>query len=586
MRKLSNVFSQELFVGYVHYVSPAFLKVHFPSSTLLNKFFNYGEGFHPGVVGEYVIIEGEDFGFLGKIIELALPDKERLELSETSFKQTDFHPIGKIELLISFDFHSQSIKKGLNQFPPVGSKVYACSVDSLGFFLNDFGLKEGDSDKIVFDLASIPNNPLSKISVSPQAIFNRHCAVVGTTGGGKSWSVAKLLEQTILKNGKAILLDATGEYYTLKEKFGEKVKLVNFNNEKNKTVFHYSSLRETDLVAMFRPSGQAQLPKLQEAMKSLRLVSLINNKETKTPNDLLLEKYFIKHPNFGFTVLQKSGKPRNQFIVGGKDNPQIFSSFCTFDIKALANQIDKECFSDFANDDNFGAPHSQTQGHCISLVSRILLTTNNNDFENKFGFGQDYSKNDDLRSQIDSFIDNEPDKSLFIISLQKVPSDGYVKDILVNAIGRYLLEEALTEKFKKSPLLLFVDEAHQFLNNKIKDEYSIEVELNAFDRIAKECRKFGLFLVLSTQMPRDIPIGILSQMGTFIVHRLINESDRKAIEFACSESSKNVLSFLPVLSPGEALLTGVDFPMPFILKMNEPVAKPDSNTPRVFNIGK
>jgi len=77
--------------------------------------------------------------------------------------------------------------------------------------------------------------------------------------------------------------------------------------------------------------------------------------------------------------------------------------------------------------------------------------------------------------------------------------------------------------FIKKPLIIFIDEAHLFLNKVIKDEYSIEVELNSFERIAKECRKYGLYLCISTQRPRDIPEGILSQMGTFIVHRLIND---------------------------------------------------------------
>ena len=79
--------------------------------------------------------------------------------------------------------------------------------------------------------------------------------------------------------------------------------------------------------------------------------------------------------------------------------------------------------------------------------------------------------------------------------------------------------------------------------------------------IAKEARKYGLFLCLSTQMPRDIPLGVLSQMGTFIVHRLINEQDKKAVESAASSLNKSMLSFLPTMGAGEALLMGVDFSM-------------------------
>ncbi len=103
--------------------------------------------------------------------------------------------------------------------------------------------------------------------------------------------------------------------------------------------------------------------------------------------------------------------------------------------------------------------------------------------------------------------------------------------------------------------------------------------LDAFDQIAKECRKYGLFLCLSTQMPRDIPIGTLSQMGTFIVHRLINHFDKEAIANACSSANRNILSFLPILGEGEAILTGVDFLMPLSIKINPPEQEPDSRTP-------
>jgi len=82
-----------------------------------------------------------------------------------------------------------------------------------------------------------------------------------------------------------------------------------------------------------------------------------------------------------------------------------------------------------------------------------------------------------------------------------------------------LLNKARSNAFRENPLILFVDEAHQFLNKKVKDEYFESTELNAFDNIAKESRKYGLFLCLFTQMPRDIPVGTLSQMGTFITRQ-------------------------------------------------------------------
>lgn len=88
-------------------------------------------------------------------------------------------------------------------------------------------------------------------------------------------------------------------------------------------------------------------------------------------------------------------------------------------------------------------------------------------------------------------------------------------------------------------------------------------------------------MCIATQMPRDIPLGTLSQMGTFVVHRLINEQDKKAVENAASAAKRNSLSFLPILGEGEALLVGVDFPMPLTIKIDVPKRAPDSQTPKL-----
>lgn len=85
-----------------------------------------------------------------------------------------------------------------------------------------------------------------------------------------------------------------------------------------------------------------------------------------------------------------------------------------------------------------------------------------------------------------------------------------------------MLNRARNRDFQESPIVVLIDEAHQFLNKSIKDEHFDTKPLDAFDSIAKECRKYGLFLCIATQIPRDIPIGTLSQMGTFIVHQSFN----------------------------------------------------------------
>jgi len=188
----------------------------------------------------------------------------------------------------------------------------------------------------------------------------------------------------------------------------------------------------------------------------------------------------------------------------------------------------------------------------------------------------------EFNKQLEHFLSDGSKEQLFIISLKDASFERGLREILVNAIGSFLLEEARAYKFKEAPVVLFLDEAHQFLKKTITDDFFNDLELDAFDKIAKECRKHGLFLCISTQMPRDIPIGTLSQIGTFIVHRLINEFDRNVIEKACAEGNKNSLAYLPMLKAGEALLVSIEMPMPVMIKMKEPVIKPYSNTPKLL----
>ncbi|MDR1761389.1 MAG: ATP-binding protein [Bacteroidales bacterium] len=203
---------------------------------------------------------------------------------------------------------------------------------------------------------------------------------------------------------------------------------------------------------------------------------------------------------------------------------------------------------------------------------------NSPEYNNVFNFNNQENKKL-ITSLINDFVTNG--QGVLRLDFSKVDYDFQVREVLVNAIGKKFLVEAREGKFKENPIVVFIDEAHQFLNKSIKDEYFDTKPLDSFELISKEARKYGLFLCLATQMPRDIPIGTLSQMGTFIVHRLINDKDKQSIENAASSANKSALSFLPILGEGEALLVGVDFPMPLLLKIDEPSKKPISNTPKL-----
>lgn len=573
-------FDPHKFLGYVAEVTPGFVKMQLPSALHLGGFYHGGEIYNGGNVGSFVVIEGGQYGFLGRLYELTLAQNERIEITEQNLQQREesFHPVAKIEILALFSVYDpEMIVKTVSRYPEIGAKVFSCSNEQIGKYISLFGIKE---DKV----GETPFVPLGRLtsndevcSVSLNSLFGRHCAVLGTTGGGKSWTVAKLIElYTQSTNSKCLLIDATGEYGSLVKDNVENVVMGTGD-----CIFDYKNLTVDELFFLLHPSAKVQVPKLMEAIRSLKMAAIDENLELKT-------YYRAKDDNPAEYVrgnLEKELKLRRPYEVFYYQHiTEIESKNCDFDFALLARQINLECVwdSDFNNPKNYGKKSENDFTNCVSLISRVNNVGLTDEYNKIFGFRKKSlpPNHKDLSTIIDAFLINN-DKNCLRLDFSGVGFDYQVREILVNAIGKYMLNLSRQGKFKDSPIVIFIDEAHQFLNKTIADEYFTAKPLDAFEQISKETRKYGLFLCIATQMPRDIPLGTLSQMGTFIVHRLINEQDKKAVESAASSANRNSLAYLPILGEGEALMMGVDFPMPLTLKVIEPKNKPDSSTPKL-----
>ena len=556
-------FNYHYFIGYVSQVTPQYVKIHFPSSTLLSKFIFSGEEFNGGLVGTYISIEGENYGFVGQLQEIEVPEKERLSLSETAFKNQEFHPTAKAEILLSFDlFDMGKVTKGANAYPTIGAKVFVCTREFVQKYVRGFGQKE--SEEILMDIGYLNSDNQTEVTVSQQSFFGRHCAVVGTTGGGKSWSLSKLIEEARKNNTKCILLDPTGEYAELQ---GQHCILA------QNAYFSYKKLTISDLFFLLKPSERAQAPKLLEAIKTLKTLEIAKVKGG-------LDSYFANGRDKN--LLPKANRNKVEFVqFQRKYYEEIDSDELDFEIRYLARQIQYECIWEIDNKDSnsWGGRSEQDSANCISLVTRTNAFVNDRNYKKILGIGNVDDKQD-LADTIVKFFDPDNKNTLLRIGFEKVGYDFNVREIIANALAKYLLNMARDKIFKQKPTIFFLDEAHQFLNKRITDDSFTAYSLNAFDQIAKECRKYGLFLCIATQMPRDIPVGTLSQMGTFLVHRLINFHDKEAIKQSCATANSSTLAYLPVLGEGEAILTGVDFPMPLLLKVSPPKEKPDSGTPQ------
>jgi len=352
-------------------------------------------------------------------------------------------------------------------------------------------------------MATLPASAETGVSFKPENLFGRHCAVLGATGGGKSWTVARIIEQAALLNAKVILLDATGEFHRL----DAGVNHLHIGDDPHKSpgsseevVVPYFQLVEADLLSLFKPSGQAQAPKFRAAMKTLKLVKVAP----------------VLPVNNG--VFVKAGKRKADFEREMKTHSAaVEGPRADFDITKLARQIDEECI--WPNGGTGTSPDPTTWGrmddgqrsYCVSLITRIEDILGSNEL----GCILQPQGKTSLFDRIDTFLSNQQGRVLRV-SMKYLPFSHSAREIVANAIGRHLLNLGRLRRFRLKPVFVFLDEAHQFLDKTLGDE-NTKYALDSFELIAKEGRKFCLNICIATQRPRDIPEGVISQMGTLIV---------------------------------------------------------------------
>ena len=382
-----------------------------------------------------------------------------------------------------------------------------------------------------------------------------------------SYSMTNIIEQVRNAGGKAIVIDPTGEYECL-----DCESYYVGNHEKatavNQLTFPHWQFTDSDIRAFLRPSAQSQAPKLEAAIESQKIVTQHYNKQD---HGLDITANYL---------LNKSGKAKSPYEIALLSiNPFIHSISWSFG--RLADQIVNECI--WPNGGNASNPNpaiwggraDNDVGHCLNLIARIKAYASNPNLKWMIDADPNLKTVPNL---IDDFCSQDSEKKILRLDLSEVPFEANSREILVNAIGRKLLSVARKGIINhNAPLLVFIDEAHQFLNKRIGEETN-RFELDAFGNIAKEGRKYGLNTIIATQRPRDIPEDVLSQIGTLIVHRLTNQLDQDVVKKAVGAIDQRSASFLPVLGQGEALLLGVDFPFPMTVKMKKPINEPESKS--------
>lgn len=571
LKSLSDVNSifDEIISGYdylrITTIEPNLVQVEV---TKPNKFKNRNDSFS---IGSYVRITDENgvsiIGMLQsyKIKDTNLnSDNPRIERKEPSFV-LDIQPMGYME--------GYKFKRGGHQItiPPnevaVADSALLKQIFSLGF--------EKEKEK-VFGFGALSSNQEVDILLEGNQFFNKHIAVVGSTGAGKSCTVAKILQagiertqqqkdEGILNNARVVIFDLHGEY---KEAFPEG-KYLSVSELK----LPYWLLNGDELATMFIESNESNSHNQYSQLKyAITLNKQKHNPDKKvdfdTPVFFSLNEVFNYIKNQNVATLD-SGTRQFAIATWNEDIPEqyrLFESDVEFRPLARGTVVRAPFNSEF---DRF--------------VSRLEARKEDERLDFMLETGETL-KTENFKDILKQFLghriaEDENDSNVVIVDLSGITFD--VLNVAVSLISRLLFnfmyhsKQINSEEEINNPILLVYEEAHNYIPKLSEAKYKAVKE--SIERIAKEGRKYGISAMIVSQRPSEISETIFSQCNTFVVMRLTNPTDQGYVKRLLPDSVSSITDNLSGLEQREALVLGTSIPIPTILRVGE---VPESRRPK------
>lgn len=438
-------------------------------------------------------------------------------------------------------------KRTLESVPEINSECYTLEGERLTNFM-----------KAISQLAIDAENPLTlgnytldekaEAWLDGNKFFQRHAVIVGSTGSGKSWTVAKLLEQIApLSSSNVVVFDIHGEYAPLKEDGFQHIKIAGPNDIiKNDILFlPYWLLTYSEMISMMLDRSDNNAPNQAMAFSNAVIENKRENLNKLSKNDVLAN----------FTI----------------DSPVPYRiDNILNNLKAIDNKM-------------VSSSRGEKQGPLHGKLTRFIqrLEAKINDKRLNFLFNNsdevlNYDYAEVICKKLMHSNSLQKNKGIKIIDFSEVPSD--VLPLMVSLVGRIVFSvQQWIPKEDRHPLSFFCDEAHLYLP--VNTNNAMEATgLENFERIAKEGRKYGIGLVVISQRPAEVNRTILSQSNNFIAMRLTNAEDQAVIKRLLPDSLGNFSELLPILDIGEALVVGDASLLPSRIKIKEPTLKPDSAT--------
>ena len=533
----------------------------------LSKFIPTDEQVEKLKVGSYLEISDDDNHKLIAIIESYSIVIDEKKSSERSYL-IEANPLGIIE--------ENKFSRGGDSLTIPPTKVLPAKYEDINAIFNS-RIKEKER----FCFSKLVQNKKIETPVNGNRFFNKHFAIVGSTGSGKSHTVAKVLQEATskkegqyegLNNSHIVLFDIHGEY---KDAFPD----CNYIETSNLTL-PYWLLNEAELEELFLDTGDRN----NYNQSSILRRTIIENKRKHNPGEII---HFGTPSKFDITEVYNCLYNFQNETTDYRDNLCIKIE----NEEKQCSNIEEKYLHFFKKQYTFEPrKQSKIKGgiYADGTLDKFLDRFENKIFKKRleflFGDGSRDSSFEDTMKQFVGYKTNNSNsnQNITVIDLGGVPFE--VLSTTVSLITRILFEFGFyykkyldsQKKICETPLLLVYEEAHKYVP---KSELAkFRASKNAIERIAKEGRKYGVTLGVISQRPSEISETIFSQCNTFIVMRLTNPDDQNYVKRLLPDSMGNITDTLPSLKTGEALLLGESIEMPCIVKIDECDAyKPSSN---------
>lgn len=542
----SNMDKANFYLGMISQVYRGNSSIQVENLSLLNHRKLRLETLIPNTINYFVVVDSVQGLFLGEIYQSKVNSSDSVHESMNNGRKDNVFPEISVNII---GLLSDDVKFKLSGFKTVGitDKVYIANEKIIHKYIESIEintyLNDTQKQPCLNNLAKIGNFDLEYLSLQPNTLFDRHLMAIGTTNSGKSTSALSILDKMINSNRKILLIDPTGEY---KDSFND-CEMLKLTLGKD-TVLPIGKISMRQWSMIFQTNDGTQDTVLMKAVKSLRFQF---SKQLTEPNN----------PIYG-GVYKKVGKAITQVET---DMSVVTNQMCegAFELSLLPEQIIAESVIEGTSNYEKGRYKEDTfrsgvNGWLAEKVENVLENSTLNDF-----FSSDVKKFD-LITQIDKFVSNDS-LSLYIDASEIGTLDG-IGAMIVDLISHYVINKKRREI---KPFVMYIDEVHRY--TQLNSEYQ-----SGLISIAREGRKKGIFLFLTTQSPKDVPEVLLGQVGTLIIHRLTHSEELRAIQ---NQVQQNTLSQIQKLNQGEAVLTSINLLQDVHVRFEKCKRSHESNTP-------